>query len=266
MDKDIASKVQMLQKSEKVYVPFCMATSQPFITCHAEDATDQVWVFPIEAQCHDYCKQRLEQNGDPVRVISVPNKDALHFYSTLFFLGVDEIVLVEEKDMTRIQLNDLVKKPNFDNFPEGQKPLINPQMQLSGIRLMQEVCRRAEHKPTLHELEDEMLANLTRSKFIVVTAMLEEGEDPATHDPKSIPCIQNKDGIKYQPIFSDSTELAKFTGNRKFKAVTTTFQEVAKSINDGVSGIVLNPHAINIIFSSEKIPEILRIYSSDEQN
>lgn len=258
MDANIAEKVKLIPTLEKIFIPFHVGTNQPFVTCHSEDFTDQIWVFVTEEQCHEFSLGRVNEHGDPIRKVVVNNAQALQFFSTLFFLGIDEIVFVEEKDMTRIPLTDLIKKPNFDDVPENMRPLINPQMQLTGLKLMQEIHRRAESKPTLRDLEDEMVANLMRSKFLLVSAMLEEGDDPT--DPakaNQIPCIQNKDGVKFQPIFTDSNELAKFVGNRKFKAMLMDFVEVSKVINESVNGIVINPHTLNLIFMADKIPGLI---------
>ncbi len=269
MDNNIDKKMNaaaLIPTLETIYVPFSAGTGHPFITTNETDATDQIWVFINEDQCREFAKERFEQNGDPIRLISVKQNATLSFFSNLYFIGIDEIVFVEDKDMTRLPLTELVKRPSFDEVPEESRPLLNPQMQLSGIRLMQEVHRRGDNKPGIREMEEEMIANLMRANFILVTAMLEEGEDPAKHDPKAIPCVQDKEGRKYQPIFSDSAELAKFVGNRKFKAVIKPFADVAAVINSGVDGIVLNPNTSNIIFTTDRLPALLEAFGPAKDN
>jgi len=261
MDANIKEKVQLIPTLEKFYVPFHAGTNQPFVTCHSEDFTDQIWIFVTEEQCHEYAMSRVNNYGDPIRKFVVKNEQALQFFASLFFIGIDEVVFVEETDMTRLALTDIVKKPNFEEVPENMRPLYNPQMQLTGLKLMQEIHRRAESKPTIRDLEDEMVANLMRSKFLLVTAMLEEGEDP--NDPEKrgqVPCIQTKDGVKFQPIFTDSNELQKFVGNRRFKAMLMDFVEISKLINESVNGIVVNPHTLNLIFRGEKIPDLINAF------
>lgn len=60
----------------------------------------------------------------------------------------------------------------------AKRPLINPTLQLSGIYFMQELRRpveKEEHK-NLRALEEELIANLKKSHFLV--AMERDEENP----------------------------------------------------------------------------------------
>ena len=78
--------------------------------------------------------------------------------------------------------------------------MLNPSLQLSGIYFMQELRRpveKEEHK-NLRALEEELIANLKKSQFLVAMERNEE-------EPKkiNIPYLKNKEGQILQPVFSD---------------------------------------------------------------
>ena len=124
-------------------------------------------------------------------LIKVENKSFLNFYSTLFTLGVNEVVFVEKDKTKPFDLEEIVKKPDFSQLPENQRPLFNPQLQLTGIYFMQEFRRGVDmsEKTSINELEEEMAANLVKSKFLVAVEKQEEGQENV-----QVPYIKNKNG------------------------------------------------------------------------
>lgn len=53
-------------------------------------------------------------------------------------------------------------------------------------------------KTSINELEEEMAANLVKSKFLVAVEKQEEGQENV-----QVPYIKNKNGDVFQPIFTD---------------------------------------------------------------
>lgn len=258
MENNYKEEVQKIQKSETLYGVFGAGTKQPFITCDEESFNDQVWIFSQEEKAKEFSQERKDGNQDILLVVKFENGQLLQFFASLFTLGVNEVVFRDGEVIHKIPLEKIVLKPDYSKLPEEKRPLTNPQVQLTGLTFMQELHRQKPNneKPKLHELEEEMAANLVRSTFLV--AMEFEGEAPKPDSSNvKIPCVKNKDGKMFQPIFTDGNELNKFNSKGKFKASLVKFSDVQKIIGKNVEGIVVNPQSMNIVIMKDKIQGLL---------
>lgn len=244
---------------EFTYALFSQGTKMPFITCDKETFNDQVWVFVNEDQAKAAGQKRLEENQDVLLVARITNKQLLRFYSSLYLLGINEVVFVEEERTTKIPLERMVRKPQYTKLPKGKHPLTNPQMQLTGLYFMQELHRRKpnKEKPKLRELEEEMAVNLVRSKFLMALEVKGEKREPDGSNVM-IPCVRNPEGKMFQPIFTDMDEFNKFNKEKKFQANVLDFVNIEKVLGKNVEGIVLNPQSMNIVILKNKIPALIQ--------
>lgn len=249
---------------EQLFAAFGAGTRLPFVTCDEEDFTDQIWTFVEEEKAKHYANVRRENFQDPLVVVKVPGDQLLPFFSSLFSYGIDVIMFQEEERLTRLPLDKLVKHPDLSQIPEEKRPLLNPQMQLSGIHFIQEMNRKERNAQALHEYEEEMAANIVRSRFLVPHQM--EGDAPLPDGSNiRIPCVQNKDGEKFQPLFTDGQELLKFDKERKLRASIIAFEDIQKAMGQEVKGIVINPMSLNIVLLGEKIPALIERFKTAAQ-
>lgn len=241
---------------EQLYVAFSAGTRLPFVTCDEEDFTDQIWTFVEEDKVKHYVDVRRENFQDILAVVKVPKDQMLPFFSSLFAYGIDVIMFQEEERLTRIPLDKLVKHPDLSQIPEEKRPLLNPQMQLSGIHFMQEMHRGERDARALREYEEEMAANIVRSRFLVPHEL--EGDAPLPDGSNiRIPCVKNKEGQMFQPIFTDGQELMRFDREKKLRASVIPFQSIQRFMGKEVKGIVINPTSLNIILLADKIPALI---------
>ena len=176
MENEFQIQVKKLQKLETTYVIFGQGTKMPFLICDEESFNDQIWVFTTEDGAKDFAQKRKDENKDFMMVVKLENKQLLGFYSSLYLLGVNEVVFSEEAQISKIPLEQLVVQKDYSKLPKNQQPLLNPQMQLTGLYFMQEVQRGIPNneKPKLRELEEEMAVNLVRTRFLIAVEV--EGE------------------------------------------------------------------------------------------
>lgn len=258
--KEIVIKIQTM---ENTFVAFFQGTNQPFVTCDKETFNDQIWVFTSEEQAKAFGEKYLQEKI-PLIIVRMENKQLLGFYSSLYALGINEIVLVDGDTQTKLPLEKLVRKPDYSKLPKEKHPLTNPQLQLTGIYFMQELRRQIpmEEKKNLKELEEEMVVNLVRSNFLVA---LEIGGDKAAKDGSNvkIPCVKSKDGKMYQPLFTDMGEFNKFNGAQKFRASMVPFAQVSKIMGSNVEGLVVNPQGVNIVILRERLNLIQNRFSGE---
>ena len=262
MDNNFQIQVKKLQKLETTYVAFSQGTRMPFITCDEETFNDQVWIFTTEDKAKEFGEKRRDEEKDLLMIVRLENKQLLGFYSGLYLVGVNEIVFVEEEMTTKIPLDKLVIQPDYSKLPKEKQPLVNPQMHLTGLYFMQELLRAKPNneKPKLPELEEEMVVNLIRSRFFMAIEVQGEKPDKDGSNIK-LPCVKNKEGKMFQPIFTDYNEFQKFNTEGKFKANMVDFVNIQKVLGNNVEGIVVNPQGMNTVIAKNIIPNLLNRFS-----
>ena len=139
MDDNRKELIRKIQTLGEVYTILSRATRLPYVICDPESFNDQVWIFESKEDLENAVKP-LTDKKNPVAAIKVENKSYLSFYTTLYTLGVNAVVFYEEDKATELELEEIVKKPDFSSLPKEKQPLFNPQLQLSGIYL----CRNCE--------------------------------------------------------------------------------------------------------------------------
>ena len=251
MDNARIELIRKIQTQKEVFTVLSRATRLPFVICDPETFNDQVWIFEEKEMLEETVKP-LTEKKNPVAAIRVDNQSFLSFYTVLYTLGVNSIVYYEKEKKTELELEEVVKKPDFSSLPEEKRPLLNPQLQLSGIYFMQELRRgvEMEEKENLRELEEETAANLVKSRYLVAVNKPEEGQDPKN---VQFPYIKTQNGDIYQPIFSDAEEFRKFNKEKKFTGMLVTFENLEKVIIPVAKGVAVNPQGFNLVLPKEKI-------------
>ena len=251
MDNVKKELIQKIQTKEEVFALFSRATRQPFVICDAESFNDQVWIFEDKEDL-EKAAQPIAAEKNAVAGIKVENKSFLNFYTTLYTLGVNSVVYHEKDKKTELELEEIVRKPDFSVLPEEKRPLLNPQLQLSAIYFMQEFRRDVEmaEKTSLPELEEEVAANVVKSKFLLAVEKKDEEEEGKN---VQVPYVKNQNGDVFQPVFTDAEEFRRFNQEGKFQALLVTFENMEKVLIPIAKGIVINPNSFNLILPKEKM-------------
>ena len=168
MDNARLELIRKIQTQKEVFTILSRATRLPFVICDPESFNDQIWIFEEKETLEEVVKPLVEKKN-PLASIRVENQSFLSFYTVLYTLGVNSVVYFGKNEKTELDLEEIVRKPDFSKLPEEKRPLLNPQLQLSGIYFMQELRRgvEMEEKENLKELEEETAANLVKSKYLV---------------------------------------------------------------------------------------------------
>jgi hypothetical protein len=90
----------------------------------------------------------------------------------------------------------------------------------------------------LKELYEEMIAHLQKGRLLI----------PAKED-KQMPLLKQKDGRTFLPVFTDAQEFGRFihmSKGEKFLPVVVEAGKLPGMIQNGISGIVLNPFGVNV--------------------
>ena len=245
--------VKALQTRDKLYVAYAQATKLPYVTCDEETFNDQAWIFATEEEIKEFGKKCLE---DKILLMGMryEKKDFPRLYGTFYAIGVNSVVWTEGEEKIEIELSDIAKQADMSKVEESKRPLFNPSLQLSGIYFMQELRRpvKKEERKNMREMEEEVLANIVKSSFLVAMATDE-------NDPKkvNIPYLKNKEGKILQPVFSDVLEYEKFARGKKLRIAKIPFVKLADIMIQQAEALVINPMGFNLILNREQLKKII---------
>lgn len=265
MDKNqVLKKLQMM---DAMYVPYARATNMPFIVCDKETYNDQIFIFRDEKDVQEFAKGYTEKSI-LLMGVKFKNDQFLNFYTSLFTMGVNAIVYIEGEERLELELEELVQPPDYSKVPEEKRPLMNPQLQLTGLYFMQELRRKVDNseKQNLPELEEEMAANLVKARYIVSMRVNEKEEEEVKEGKKSevqVPFVKNNNGEIFQPVFTDVGEFNKFNREKNLKGVVLSFEKLSGILMDQSKGIVVNPLGFNLIILKDQIPAFIKRFEQE---
>lgn len=236
-----------LQKAKCVYSLVSLCTTQPYIVCDAETFDDQIYVY-FDKDTAQRASEKLMGEKIPVKMVTIPKNIYLPFYSSLFSMGVNRLVVDSGTDNEiGIQLDELIKRGKNPNGGEKQVVIENPELHLTALYYMQEVKRdtKALQREDMKELYEEMLNHFQKGKYIV----------PARGDSKEVPLLKQQNGDTFYPIFTDLLEFQKFCTSHKeekWQPGIIEAQNLHKVMPDGVKGVTVNPMEVNLLLQMVK--------------
>lgn len=224
--------------SEEIFIIFSKCTNMPYIYCEPKDLNDEIFVFFKEEDAKAYKDKKLLEEI-PLQVAKIQKEYFLSFYSNLYMMGVNAVCVDEgTQGEIEILLKELVIRPNYEELPKGQVKVENPQLHLTALYFMQTLRKKPKQEitPEMKEMEEELIANLQKGKFIVPL----QGEN-------MVPFMKMQNGDAYQPIFTDISEFKKFNVKDEFRGVVVPYEKLQKVLVEQSKGIVLNPMGFRLV-------------------
>ena len=246
--------IRALQTSEKLYVAYSRATSLPYVICDKESYNDQAWFFSTEEGVKEFGKLKQEEDKSPLAGMCYNRKNFPELYSLLYAIGANSIVWNKGSERVEVELSEIAKQKDISKMDPKTRPLLNPTLQLTAMYFLQELRRPVpnEEKTNLREMEEEVLANLVKSEFLMAMQV-----DPKDPKKMNILLMKSKDGKVLQPFFSDVMEYAKFVKNQKLRMVKVPFLKVPDLLVPQAEGLVINPLGFNLPLNKELLTRIL---------
>ena len=162
----------------------------------------------------------------------------LVFFTGLYTLGVNALVVTDKGEKASMQISDIVKRKSPEDMPQGTVWVENPALHLTAAYLAQEMRRPAASadKERMAELNEELTADFKKGTFIFALQKEEKG----------IPLVKLKDGQLYQPAFTDILEFQKFNRENKMRPVVVEAAKVPTVLANEAQGIILNVMGVNL--------------------
>ena len=252
--------IKKIQKSECLYTVFSPLTKMPYIECDEETFDDQVYVFSTEEGVKEFVKEKNEKKI-PLQPFKIPNEQIRGFLTSLFAIAANMVVYTDEAGVSRVELDQLAPKPDMEKLAKEKIPVLNPTLTLTVLYFIQELRRPVQHDPVkLRDMEEEMVADLIRSRFILALEDSEKKEDGTPN--LRIPFLKTQEGDKYQPIFSDFAEFRKYVGVnvKKYRVSNLAFADLLKFLQKDTKGYVVNPAGFSLVLTREQLTRVMNDY------
>lgn len=244
--------IKELQNRERVFVAYSQATKLPYVTCDEETYNDQAWFFATEEGIKEFGKKLLD---DKILLMGMryDKKDFPRLYGTLYAVGINSVVWVDGEEKLEVELPEIARQADMSKVEPEKRPLLNPTLQLSGMYFMQELRRpvEKEERKNLRELEEELLANLRKSEYLMAMEVNEKEPEKV-----NIPYLKDKKDQILQPIFTDVMEYEKFAKGKKMRIAKLTFPKLQDVLMEQAFGYVVNPMGFNLVLTKEQLKQI----------
>lgn len=240
-DKVPATVQELLQRLTKpdseFFVMMSGCTKSPYVWCDPVTFDDEVLIYFTEEDVKAGCKKRQDA-GDPVHAAKLNTKQMLLFFTSLYTMGVNALLVHWNKERTIVQLSDIVQRKEKEDTPEGTVWVENPALHLTALYFAQ-VLRRPAKEDTpakLAELQEELTVDFRKGKFIFGLGKEEQGT----------PLVKLKDGNVYQPVFTDILEFQRFNRENKFRPVVVDGEKLPQVLAKEAKGVVLNLMSVSL--------------------
>lgn len=107
------------------------------MVCDPETFDDEIMMF-FSAQDAEGKAKQLNEAGIPVGIVKLEKRQMLLFYTSLYTMGINALLVSEGDTQTRIQLADFVRRNKPEQDPEGKLLVENPSLHLTALY----ICRK----------------------------------------------------------------------------------------------------------------------------
>ena len=251
-----AEFLKSLPTLEEAYILFSHLTHAPYMVYNEESGEDEAFLFTDLEAAKAKAVALAEAHIQPTIAIKVNQKELIMTVSSFFVYGITAMRWTTADGEAVYKVREVIKRPDFSQLPEQQRPLENPALQSSMIYYMQELRRKDPNTDvqTLQDLDEEMSANIKRAKYLLPIVDKSEG------DQKNIQQVlfRINETTSLVPLFSDGFEYQRFkSGKEEVKAIVVTFEQLATmDIPQGTNGYIINPGSVGVTLSKDYIAKI----------
>lgn len=267
-------KMKEARALKEGYALFSPLTNLPYVECEEKEFNDQVFLYASKDDAEN-AADAYEEKGIRVTVkelktvrMKVEKKQENIFLnqvrqhlSTLPFMGVNAVFYVSAGgEGASVELKELLPEGYEEKMRENQ--FYQPNLQLTGMYLMQEARRKKEYVDMKHlqELDEEFSSNLVKSRLFLAVLPPQGHEKDQQIDLKEckLPYLKHQNGDYFFPVFSDLWEFQKYTrGQKDLRPIQVPFPEITKFWVKDAKAYMLNPMGYSLPLTKEMVPRLL---------
>lgn len=256
--------IKELQSAEKLWIAFSPASNNYYLG--NEQGKAAAYLFS-EKDYFDLFYVHENKKGYDLKSVENSAQYRMAFFADLYRSGFEAVVIDNGQTYLRLNLFDIIKKPEPQTEDKDTRLIVNPSLMRTACWFMQEDAK----KPANEEMWKLLFTEIFKGEYIVPadTSKLKvdgvkSGEIKLGKDSEvAFPMLQNSDGNRFYPFFTDFNELRKYDMKSQFSALAATFKDLEKFAGKA-DGIVINPFGVNIVLTADMLSDIKRI-SADAQ-
>lgn len=270
------------------FVLFSSLTNMPYVECEQENYNDLIHLYAKKEDA-EAAVEKLEEEGIRVTLrelktveVMVPVKaDKLggekrsmylnqvrQHLGMLPFLGVNAVCFKPADGASGIVELSSVLPEDFEK-KVGNNSFYQPNLQLTGIYLMQEARRKKEYVNMKHlqELDEEFSSNLVKARLFLAVLPPEGKEKEEKLDLKEcrLPYLKHQNGEVFFPAFTDVWEFQKYAqGKKNLRPIQIPFRELSKFWVKDAKAYMINPMGYSLPITKEMILRLLEKFGVSE--
>lgn len=257
LDGDKMNKEDLLKSIpslKKLYVVVSDYTRMPYLECDAETSDDLGYLFFTEEKAKDKV-QELEEIRQKTSLLELNKSSILKNFTIMLLCGFNAVKIHDGTQEYLFQLEEIVKLGSHEGLPPEKRPVENRTLQLTMLYFCQELRKDPEHpnQRLLRELEEEMLVNVTRGRFLMPCREQKEGDQVQMQ----LITLKVNNDTNMIPIFTDNLEFEKLPKDDSLKLMVVPFESMLHLPfpNDG-AGYLINPMGAGIPIREEFLQRI----------
>ncbi|MGN1481107.1 enhanced serine sensitivity protein SseB C-terminal domain-containing protein [Porcipelethomonas sp.] len=247
--------IKEIQSIDKIWIAFSTASNNYFLG--NENGKAAAYIFS-EKEYFDKYYVHLQKKGDEIKAVENSKEYRMAFFGDLFRCGFENIVIDNGQTFLNISMSDIVQIPDKDKMPKDSRYVLNPSLMRTINWFMQENAKGTAGQKMWQLLFSEIF----QGEYIIPadTSKLKTSgnEIDVNNSQVSFPLLQNSEGKRYYPFFTDWNELRKYDMKSQFTGMVGGFKDM-KAFAGKADGIVINPYGANIVLTSDMLNDIVKV-------
>ncbi len=255
-----------IPKAVNLYMILSDFTRLPYVYCDDESFDDVAFFFD-EKEKADKKSEELLANKQQNSVVELNQEGILRTFTCLVVAGVNAIKYNYQGEDFIVQLDEIIKVSDFSELPPEKRPIENRSLQLTMLYFGQEIRANIGNPniPELRELEEEMMVNILKARFIVPVREVEVDGETQMH---MLMLKINNEGGNVIPIFTDNIEFDKMPGDENVKkTIIDTKNLINFPLPPGCDGYLINPMGVSMPINTGVLRNLrnMEIVSKDKK-
>ena len=139
-----AEFLKSLPTLEEAYILYSHLTHVPYTVYNEESGEDEAFLFTNLETAKAKAMELAEKKIQPTIAIKTNQKELIMIVSSFFVYGITAMHWTTDEGEAVYKVREVIKRPDFSNLPEQQRPLENPSLQISMIYYMQELRKNVD--------------------------------------------------------------------------------------------------------------------------
>lgn len=240
-----------LLASESLFIAYDKWTDYPYI-----DADDRIWLFSKEEYARNAADYFMQQHL--ILEMKKISQDGIHkLLGEFHILGLREILVDNGQYHAEVNRDELLPPPDWSGTPEINIPLTNPELQhalISFFQAMNAGANQGGSRPLLERLEEQMLGEIIRAKYLLPMQLKEEA--PSEPDEQGLKTLKEGTIIQFAvvggegdttwlPVFTDWLEFEKAYDKEVWSSNIVTYDDIL-ALSEPMAGAVINYRGIPV--------------------